>query len=87
MVKEDKKLQLLNQSSYFLSTKKNIINSKILQPGEVELLKKWSGIKKNKKFNLKLLYRATKDGSFDSIFYEKCEAKKNCFILIKTNHF
>jgi len=62
----------------------SVPNSKILTSQEqISLLKKW--LKKDV-LNLKLLYRASKDGFTGNAFHSKCDGKSETISLIKTEN-
>ena len=50
----------------------------------MKLLKKWVGADPESKLNLKLLYKATRDGDTSKAFWDRCNGKPNTFMFAKS---
>lgn len=61
--------------------KNNDFGSKLINAEQFELLRKW--VPKNLKFNLKMLYRASKDGTDAASFHKHCDGKGATITIIK----
>ena len=57
------------------------LDSYIINKDEFNKINEW--INSNKKFNLELLYRLTKDGKFPKDFHNKCDNQSPTLVIIK----
>ena len=77
---------IISNNLSFEETKINSVSSLIKNEKEFNLIK--SGIKdlNNKKVELKLLYKASKDGDSPEIFHSKCDGKGPTITIFKTKN-
>ena len=77
---------IISNNLSFEETKINSVSSLIKNEKEYNLIK--SGIKdlNNKKVELKLLYKASKDGDSPEIFHSKCDGKGPTITIFKTKN-